>query len=169
MIAWAYVMQDFGRGTPWDAAAFARARRDVDPAHYPVGMSAAGAALRLIPLLALYATTAEGPDAFNAALRAALVSHRTYYATPSFDPDPPEYQQNNPTGFIALGLLALAVAMADRSWLITVESDYLPRRLIHGAVTASPREWLGEDERCVRPPTKPDRYKRSRPRRGPRC
>ena len=80
------------------------------------------------PVIALCISTAGTQEDFNAALRKALEAHRTYYGKRRFDP--PEYQENSPSGFIALGPLAFAVAMHDRGWPITVESDYLPRSLI---------------------------------------
>ncbi len=72
--------------------------------------------------------TAASPEKFNVALPKTLEGYQFYYGEVRFDP--PLYQENDPAAFITLGPLAFAVAMTERGWPITVESDYLPRSLL---------------------------------------
>jgi hypothetical protein len=129
MIDWARAVQGFELGADWAGAVLGRALEEADPGQYPVNSSSFAFCADIAnPMMALVVATAGTAEAFNDALRKVLEAHRSYYGERRFSP--PQYQENDPRGFIALGPLAFAVAMRARGWPITVESDYLPRSLI---------------------------------------
>ncbi|MFD4433649.1 immunity 49 family protein [Nocardia sp. NPDC058497] len=70
------------------------------------------------------------PDEFNTALQQALHYHREYWTS---DPD----REDDFTGNLALGLLAIACLALDSGIPVNVQSDYLPEHLLRGS-------WLGE-------------------------
>ncbi|MDL2078338.1 immunity 49 family protein [Streptomyces sp. GXMU-J15] len=71
-------------------------------------------------------------DGFNEALVEALEHHRQYWTANAQRADSAE-------GAVALGPLAIACLAYDSGFPIDVESDYLPRALLH-------RFWVGEFE-----------------------
>lgn len=83
-----------------------------------------------VPQLLLFANLLQGnPTAFNQTLTSALEDHKTYYTTGE--------RTDLLAGYIAWGPLALACIAYDHGWPIDVESDYLPKALLHG-------DWVGE-------------------------
>jgi hypothetical protein len=128
-IEWARSVQGFVLGADWAGEALRRAMEGADPMQYAEGSAARAYCAGIAnPLIALCLATVGTPEEFNNELEDLLEAHRIYYGDLEFDP--PLHQENDPEGFIALGALAFAVAMRDRGWPITVESDYLPRNLI---------------------------------------
>ncbi|GAA3724410.1 immunity 49 family protein [Streptomyces tremellae] len=69
-------------------------------------------------------------DGYDQALYEALQYHKGYWTSD-------EERVNNPTGYIALGPLAITCLAHDGEFPLNVTSDYLPHHLIQ-------RSWLGE-------------------------
>lgn len=75
--------------------------------------------------------TREDSDKFNASLAKALELHKEYWTAN-------EERAVDPSGFIALGPLAVACLAYDAGVIpIEVESEYLPKHLLH-------HSWVGE-------------------------
>ena len=126
---WARALQGFQLGTSWTTDVVVAALRESAPEHLRNGDgSTAYMFFKSSKEIELLIATATDPDAFNAALLKALENHRHYFS--AVEPNPGEDQSNDPLGFIALGPLAFAAAMARRGWPITVASDYLPRSVL---------------------------------------
>lgn len=79
------------------------------------------------------------PDSrkFNEALVAALESHSRYWT----NDDPEALRPNDPEGFVAWRVLGPACLAMDRGLTLGVESEYLPKNLLHGS-------WVGERSVC---------------------
>ncbi|MEU5264848.1 immunity 49 family protein [Amycolatopsis sp. NPDC021455] len=81
------------------------------------------------PIEMFYHLTQRDDAKFNDALYNALELHRRYWST--------EEERNNPSGYVALGPLAIACLARDAGVTIEVESEYLPANLLAGS-------WVGE-------------------------
>lgn len=68
-------------------------------------------------------------EQFNEALTQATTAHRDYWRQTDL--------ADNPDGFIALAVLAMAIRGRDDGFPVEVESDYLPKNLVDGT-------WAGE-------------------------
>ncbi len=121
---WARALQGFLLGADWTHESVLAAMRESKPERLRYGTPPAMVYLSS-PAMELMTATTLDPPSFNAVLVRALENHRHYYG--SVQPNPDENQSRDPRGFIALGPLAFAAAMARRGWPITVRSDYLPQ------------------------------------------
>jgi hypothetical protein len=125
---WARALQGFQLGATWTGKSLRAALEGAEPEALPFGAEYA-AFIASIEMELMTATAADAGQ-FNAVLHRSLEGHQTFFG--SIQPSPGEDLSEDPQGFIAFGPLAFAVCMADRGWPITVQSDYLPRRIILG-------------------------------------
>ncbi len=132
----ARALQGFLLGADWTHESALAAMQESKPERLRYGTSPAMVYLSSPEMELMTATTLD-PPSFNAVLVRALENHRHYYG--SVQPNPDENQSRDPRGFIALGPLAFAAAMARRGWPITVRSDYLPQCVLATASSESQR------------------------------
>ncbi|MGI5167869.1 immunity 49 family protein [Spirillospora sp. CA-253888] len=88
--------------------------------------------LRHPPARLLDRLVENDPDGFNEALAQALELFRQYHSVGE--------RADDPDNQVALDVLGLACLAHDRGRPVTVESDYLPRRLVEGAWRGTPPE-----------------------------
>jgi hypothetical protein len=126
---YAFAMVDmlgrFARQEPGVAEALNAALRATDPAGlHPLRRDYV---LKIVvPLLDVFHHLGdEEPEGFNRALAEALELHKEYWTRTDDDAD-------SPSGFIALGPLALASFAHDTGTPVAVRSDYLPLRVLDG-------------------------------------
>ncbi|MEV6715669.1 immunity 49 family protein [Lentzea sp. NPDC051208] len=84
------------------------------------------------PMELFYLLTQREDVRFNDSLAKALELHNSYWTATS-------ERANDPEGFVAWRVLAIACLAKDAGVEITVESDYLPKNLLDGT-------WVGEKQ-----------------------
>ncbi|MFJ5988811.1 immunity 49 family protein [Lentzea sp. NPDC092896] len=79
------------------------------------------------PVNVLFRVLRGGPEDFTDALVQATRAHRDHWRQAGF--------ADNPDGFVALALLAVAIRGRDNGFPVEVESGYLPENLLSGALS----------------------------------
>ena len=123
--SWAETLQSFERGESGTMAKLQVAIDQTDPAVLHEDTKAGMLQIRVPEMQVFYRLICQEPGPFNEALQRAVEQHKKYWSAAK--------RKNDPAGFIALGPLAFACRAHDIGLPVTVESDYLPRRLIEGA------------------------------------
>ncbi|WP_157172552.1 immunity 49 family protein [Nocardia pneumoniae] len=72
----------------------------------------------------LFRLLRDTTEEFNDALVQATTAHRDYWRQADFE--------DNPDGFVALAVLAMAIRGRDNGFPVEIESDYLPENLVNG-------------------------------------
>jgi hypothetical protein len=126
LYSWAETLQKFERGDSGTMAKLQVAIDGTDPAVLSEdGSKTEMLQIRVPEMQVFYRLVCQEPGPFNEALQLAVEQHKKYWSAAK--------RKNDPAGFIALGPLAFACRAHDIGLPVTVESDYLPRRLIEGA------------------------------------
>jgi hypothetical protein len=76
------------------------------------------------PVNVLFRILRGGPEEFNDALVQATTAHRDHWRQVGF--------ADNPDGFVALAVLAMAIQGKDSGFPVEIESGYLPANLVSG-------------------------------------
>lgn len=102
-----------------------RAMQGADPEADTIAGAEMVAKLFYPPMELFYLLTQREDVRFNDSLAKALELHHSYWTATS-------ERTNDPEGFVAWRVLAIACLAKDAGFKITVESDYLPENLLDG-------------------------------------
>lgn len=129
---WIRALQIYWRSENGLIDSLLRAMQGADPEADTVAGPAMTAQVLYPPIELFYLLTQREDAKFNESLARALELHRQYWTANS-------ERQNDPEGFVAWRVLAIACLAKDAGVDITVESDYLPQHLLDAT-------WVGEKQ-----------------------
>ncbi|MCX2953034.1 immunity 49 family protein [Lentzea sp. NEAU-D7] len=129
---WIKTLQLYWRAEEGLIDTLLRAMQGADPEADTIAGAEMVAKLLYPPMELFYLLTQREDARFNDSLAKALELHSSYWTETS-------ERTNDPEGFVAWRVLAVACLAKDAGVEITVESDYLPRNLLDGT-------WVGEKE-----------------------
>lgn len=127
---WIKTLQLYWRSEEGLIDSLLRAMQGADPEADTVAGAAMIAHVFYPPMELFYLLTQREDAKFNESLSKSLELHKQYWTATSERRDDPE-------GFVAWRILAIACLAKDAGVDITVESDYLPQNLLDGT-------WVGE-------------------------
>lgn len=129
---WIRTLQLYWRSEEGLIDSLLRAMQGADPEADTVAGTAMVAHVFYPPMELFYLLTQRDDAKFNESLAKALELHKRYWTATSERRDDPE-------GFVAWRVLAIACLAKDAGVDITVESDYLPKNLLDAT-------WVGEKQ-----------------------